>query len=84
MGDNGKAMPPTRAQVVMSFVIGLAAFGFGLVACGSYLFGILHVPAWLAVVGAFSMMLGTGVILGGGLGGMEARAKDKASGGNTS
>jgi hypothetical protein len=82
--DDGNAMPPTRGQVAMSFVIGIAAFGFGVVACGSYLFGILHVPGWLLAVGAISMILGTGLILGGGLGGMEARSKSKDKDGSTS
>jgi hypothetical protein len=68
----------------MSFVIGTAAFGFGVVTCGSYVFGILHPPAWLLAVGLIGMVFGTALILSGGLGGMEARGKGKDSGGSAS
>ena len=54
--------------------------GFGAApaaSCGSYLLGILHTPWWLLVSGVIGMVLGTGMILGGGLGGLEARRKQR-------
>jgi hypothetical protein len=82
--DGGNAVPTTRLQVLMSFVSGVAVFGFGAVTCYSYLFGALRVPGWLLAVGVVSMLLGMLIIIGGGFGGMEARSTDKDSGGNMS
>jgi hypothetical protein len=66
---------PTRAQVAVCFVAGYAALGFGTVACWSWMTGgPLHGRGWwLIAAGIPCMLVGLGLILGGGLGGLEAR-----------
>jgi hypothetical protein len=71
----GRTDAPSRAQVIMCFVIGFAVFGSGTVANWSYIFGgPLHGRAgWLPAAGIPCMLVGLGLILGGGLGGQERR-----------
>jgi hypothetical protein len=82
--DSGKV--PTRSQVVMCFVIGVAVFGFGTVATWSRLSGgPLHGRGWWqAAAGIPCMVLGLGLILGGGFGGLEAREAPKDNAGDPS
>jgi hypothetical protein len=77
----GQAEAPSRSQVVMSFVLGFAVFGFGIVAAWSWMTaGPLPGQGWWQLAaGIPCMIIGLGLILGGGFGGQEARQKQRGN-----